>query len=169
MKISDLVAGDIIKLKGATINITDSSPSVSFNKGFESGSLAARGGPLIIPSGPSGASVDRNIEKAKGMSVFDFRNHVKTKGPWDYKQIDRRYAPYGNFNYGATGRTIGGAGGLPGGTLLQWAGRAQIAAGTNMKEWGEPGGWLPGTGSGSNGDDPEDQFWIQQGIRYEGR
>ena len=99
------------------------------------------------------------------MSVFQFRDQVKNKGPWDYKQQGRQYEEFGNFNYGATGK----AAGFPGDTLLQQAGRAQVAAGTSRPEWGDPGGLLPFTGSKSNGDDPVDQFWIQQGIRYEGQ
>lgn len=85
------------------------------------------------------------------------------KGSWDYKQRGGKFEPFENFNFGATGRATG----LPGSILLQEAERAQSTAGTSLSSWGGPGiRGLPFTGTGSYGDDPVDQFWIQQGINY---
>ena len=70
-------------------------------------------GPLMendyyIPDGPPGASVANNCNTARGIiNPLTFRNHVKNKGPWDYKQKGRKYADFGNYNYGAAGRAYG--------------------------------------------------------------
>jgi uncharacterized protein RhaS with RHS repeats len=168
MKIADLKEGDVIKTDGATVTVGGKgSMTVSFNPGFENGSSAAKTGPTLIPPGPKGADVDRNIQKAGQMlNPPWFKHQVQNKGPWDYKQAGKKdgmnYEAFGNFNFGATGRTT-----FPIGILLQEAGRAQQAAGTSLPEWGKPGLRLfPSTGTGSFGDDPEDQFWIQQGSNY---
>jgi hypothetical protein len=68
---------------------------------------------------------------------------------------------------------------LPPGSLRQEAGLAQRRDRTNRTQgsqtdtadrkanWGRPGiRFLPFTGSGSFGDDPIDQYWIEQGMRY---
>lgn len=103
------------------------------------------------------------METAEGLTHEQFRSQVKNKGPWDFKQRGSKFEPFGNFHFGATGR----ANGIPGSILLQEAGRAQTKAGTSSELWGSPGiKYLPFTGSFANGDDPVDQFWIQQGIRY---
>ncbi|WP_236127763.1 polymorphic toxin type 44 domain-containing protein [Cedecea colo] len=79
------------------------------------------------------------------------RNH----GPWDYKnQRGRKYAAFGNFNYG------GAAAGIPDRILLRGAGAAQILVGTSRPEFAD----YPGPNS--YGDDPEDQIWIRAGIDY---
>ena len=162
MKIGDLKTGDIVKTTGATLSIGSGSISIAFNRGFENGSSAALLGPIIVPISPAGVSLSINAKQAGGMSPRAFRNQVKNKGPWDYKQQGRQYEEFGNFNYGAMGR----AAGFPSGILLQEAGRAQVAAGTSTPSWGVPGvRGLPFTGSGSFGDDPSDQFWIEQGVR----
>jgi len=76
------------------------------------------------------------------------------------------YEPFGNFNYGAAGRNIAGFG-IPAGNLFQEAGRAQVRDGNINPKFGHPGvRFLPFTGSGAFGDDPVDQFWIEQGVRY---
>lgn len=114
--------------------------------------------------GPPGADVDGNMKAASSMSPISFRDSVKNKGPWDYKQKGSEYEEFGNYNYGAAGR----AAHFPSSILRQEAGIAQTAAGTTDQfgRWGEPGRRLmPWTGNGSFGDDPSDQFWIQQGIR----
>ena len=87
---------------------------------------------------------------------------MQNKGPWDYKQYNRGYQDFGNYNYGRTGAAMG----LATDFLLGQAGRAQQAAGTSKPEWGNPGflgyGGLGGTGS--YGDDPRDQEMIRRGI-----
>lgn len=132
-----------------------------------------------VPAWPDGADLDANIElaKKKGASswwnplkpVYDakaalwFRDQVNNKGPWDYKQKGKEYQDFGNFNYGATGLALG----FDEKTLLREAGRAQQAAGTSKEEWGEPGYRLdPWGGSGSYGDDPDDQEQIKNGFAY---
>lgn len=170
MKLGDMQKGDIIKTDGATITIGDQakgSVTVSFNAGFEDGASAAKTGPNIVPVGPKDASVDRNISQAhQKLNPVWFKHQVQNKGAWDYKQEGKKdggdYEAFGNFNYGAAGRTT-----FPIGILRQEAGRAQQAAGTSQSEWGSPGLRLfPSTGKGSFGDDPVDQFWIQQGSNY---
>lgn len=165
IKVADLKKGDIVKTEGATIRVGKHSGNltVTLSKGFENGSSAAMGGPRIIPSGPKGVNLRNNIDYAGGMGPIDFYNKVKNKGDWDYKQLGREYEEFGNFNYGATGRSVG----FQPLMLLQEAGIAQTKAGTSRPEWGRPGLRLYGeTGTGSFGDDPVDQYWIQQGIRY---
>ncbi|CAN7563105.1 hypothetical protein LJR232_003868 [Aquipseudomonas alcaligenes] len=57
--------------------------------------------------------------------------------------------------------------GFPEATLLSEAGRAQQAAGTSRPEWGNPGSRInPWNGTGSNGDDPDDQTQIRNGVKY---
>lgn len=57
--------------------------------------------------------------------------------------------------------------GFRGSISLKEAGKAQVKAGTSDPSWGSPGlRFYPHTGSGSFGDDPVDQYWIQQGVRY---
>lgn len=60
-------------------------------------------------AGAPGASVDTNIEMARGRSAdnplgaaFWFRKQVPDRAPWDYKQQGREYQAFGNFNFGAT-------------------------------------------------------------------
>ena len=89
-----------------------------------------------------------------------FRNQVRNGGPWDYKQIHSGYQDFGNYNYGYAGTAIGISGGL----LLRQAGRAQIAAGTSMPEWGNPGLFGVIGGKAPFGDDPLDQMMISHGI-----
>ncbi len=67
--------------------------------------------------------------------VHLFRSQVRNKGPWDYKQYNRGFQDFGNYNYGYTG----GATGIANDFLLQEAGAAQIAAGTSQSNWGHPG------------------------------
>jgi RHS repeat-associated protein len=121
-----------------------------------------------IPTAPSGADVDRNMEEArKNFNPNWFRDQVRNKHPWDYKQQGSQYANFGNFNYGATGRAFGSVG-FPKGTLLREAGKAQIEAGTSKPEWGgDPGtSFPPYGGKAPYGDDPVDQDWIKKGMEY---
>ncbi|MBV8044851.1 polymorphic toxin type 44 domain-containing protein [Pluralibacter sp.] len=86
-----------------------------------------------------------------------FYQQVRLHGPWDYKtQIDRKYADFGNFNYGA----VGTAAGIPEQILLRAAGWAQSKSGNIDIKYGN---WyyLP-----PFGDDPNDQTWIKSGINY---
>lgn len=82
---------------------------------------------------------------------------------WDYKQLGSQYQSLGNFNFGMTGAALG----VSERTLLREAGRAQIAAKTSRPEWGTPGSRLnPNGGTGSFGDDPNDQALIKRGYAY---
>jgi hypothetical protein len=116
------------------------------------------------PLAPEGADIDANITEAEGRwSPWWFRDQVKNKGPWDFKQHGKSLEDFGNFHYGA----VGAAFGFPDSVLLNEAGRAQEAAGTSLSTWGDSGpSLLPFLGSGSYGDDPSDQYFIQQGIDY---
>jgi putative RNase toxin 44 of polymorphic toxin system len=102
-------------------------------------------------------SVDENARAAARHTPLWFLNQVPKGNAWDYKQRGRAYEPFGNFNYGAAGR----AGRLPKGTLFWGAGVAQPLDGTSRPSYGSPL-----NGRGSLGDDPVDQFWIGQGVRY---
>jgi uncharacterized protein RhaS with RHS repeats len=115
----------------------------------------------LVPTHPPGADVDANMKEAAGMwpNPFAFRDAVKNKGRWDYKQQGRQYQSFGNFNYGAAGHAFGWP--FTDTFLLRKAGEAQIAAGTSKPEWQPEGGNKP-----PYGDDPEDQNWIQRGIDY---
>jgi len=112
----------------------------------------------------SGADIDSNIANASDKwSPWWFRNQVKNGGPWDYKQQGSDYEDFGNFNYGATGAAFG----FPDTILLNEAGRAQQAAGTSLPSWGSPGPSLfPFLGTAPFGDDPQDQYWIKEGIDF---
>lgn len=110
--------------------------------------------------------VNKNMREARfhGMSrnmalaqhYYWFYQQVRNHGPWYYKQRDRSLANFGNFNYGATGLALG----IPENTLLIAAGFAQSRAKTTKEKWGA---WYD---KPPYGDDPHDQFWIQQGIDY---
>ncbi len=163
--ISHLRPGDTVVGQGAVIRMDDrGAPIVNLRPGFENGRSAARVGPAIIgPLGPPGVSVDDNISTASGRGPFWFRRQVPKGAPWDYKQRDPVYEAFGNYNYGATGRAIP----FPTLILEQEAGRAQVRDGNSQAGWGSPGPHLaPFLGSGSFGDDPVDQYWIEQGARY---
>ncbi len=122
----------------------------------------------IIPIMPPGGLdiIRKNIleSKARGMpkdmaiprNYYWFYMKVRNRGPWDYKQKNRAWADFGNFNFGATGYVAG----IPEEILLMGAGFAQNHAGTSKPEWGV---WY---GPSPHGDDPNDQRWIRQGIDY---
>jgi len=88
-----------------------------------------------------------------------FKSQVRNKGAWDYKQYNRGFQDFGNYNYGYTGRAVG----FDEGVLLRQAGKAQQAAGTSQKDWGDPGNGIWG-GKAPYGDDPADQKMIKRGI-----
>jgi len=120
--------------------------------------------PLLPPGGIY--ELQKNLREARRngeprnlaapMTYYWFYQQVKNRGRWDYKQQDRSLANFGNFNYGATGT----AAGIPANILLMGAGFAQSRAGTSVPEWGA---WYQHP---PYGDDPIDQYWIQQGIAY---
>lgn len=117
---------------------------------------------------PRFVKIEKNIElsEANRGNFLWFYNQVRNGGPWDYKQIDKDFEQFGNFNYGATGA----AAGFSEATLLRAAGWANVRAGTSQPEWGKPVSLLEALlgvgGSAPFGDDPEDQRWISRGIRY---
>lgn len=120
-----------------------------------------------IPEGPPGADVKANCDAAKKMvNPWTFKGMVKNKGPWDYKQKGRQYESFGNYNYGATGNAFG----LSLNTLYNEAGRAQSSAGTSNPAFGKPAPrwkmFLGCDGTGSRGDDPNDQLWIKRGFDW---
>jgi len=156
--LSTFQPGDVIQTEGANVRIRwNGVPAVTLKPGFDNGRSAGRKGPVLVPQGPQGVSVRRNMEAAEGHSPLWFLDMVPNKKPWDYKQLDRKFEPFGNFNYGAAGR----ASGLAPDVLLRGAGWAQRRATTSHPSFGSP--YL---GTGSYGDDPVDQFWIEQGARY---
>ena len=108
--------------------------------------------------------IDSNIANASDKwSPWWFRDQVKNGEPWDYKQQGSDYEDFGNFNYGATGAAFG----FPDSVLLNEAGRAQQAAGTSLPSWGSPGPSLfPFLDTAPFGDDPQDQYWIKEGIDF---
>ncbi|MEQ4532454.1 MAG: polymorphic toxin type 44 domain-containing protein [Mixta sp.] len=122
----------------------------------------------VIPLMPAEglALLTRNILQARKYGMphnmatpqvyFWFYQKVRSHGPWDYKQQNPALVNFGNFNYGATGT----AAGIPFNILLMGGGFAQSRAGTSQKEWGH---WYQHP---PYGDDPKDQYWIQQGIDY---
>ncbi len=121
---------------------------------------------MQIPEAPENVSILENMHVArrKRHSLQDgsaflyswFYKQVRNRGPWDYKQRSARYEALGNFNYGAAGT----AAGIPSSRLLRAAGMAQTAAGTSRPQFGV---WWR---DAPYGDDPNDQFWIKQGIAY---
>ncbi|WP_082804073.1 polymorphic toxin type 44 domain-containing protein [Erwinia sp. ErVv1] len=111
---------------------------------------------------PPGVNIVNNMMMARfhrgpsALTYIWFYYQVRNHGPWDYKQRDRKYAAFGNFNYGA----VGAAAGIPDQILLRGAGAAQTLAGTSRPEFADY------QGPNSYGDDPEDQTWIRAGLDY---
>jgi RHS repeat-associated protein len=111
------------------------------------------------PTGPSGVSAGdlarqtrSNGDLAAEHSATDlkwFYNQVQNKGPWDYKQYDRAYQAYGNYNFGYAGTRQG----IPAPVLRAGAGYAQVRAGTS--DWS----FAP-----TAFDDPQDREQIDRGI-----
>ncbi len=119
-----------------------------------------------IPPHPPGVEIDHNITGAtEHWNPWWFRDQVKNRGPWDYKQQGSLYEDFGNFNYGATGHAFR----FGDRTLLREAGRANQLADPNRRNLGlgDPGARLnPWGGTSPYGDDPADQEQIQRGIDY---
>jgi RHS repeat-associated protein len=119
------------------------------------------------PPLPPGEDINKNIDRCDQpftqLDPWWYRDQVKNKAPWDYKQKGPQYQAGGNYNYGATCKAYG----FRERFCLREAGRAQKEAGTSKPEWGEPGSrWNPGGGTGFFGDDPADAFWIEKGFEY---
>jgi hypothetical protein len=111
------------------------------------------------PAYPPYTDVNANITTAKSIGeggVLWFYNQVRNKGTWDYKQLDKNYENFGNFNYGATGAAIG----FSNQVLLRMAGFAQWRSGNRKPK----DGWF--FWNAPYGDDPNDQEWIKKGIDY---
>jgi RHS repeat-associated protein len=128
-----------------------------------------------VPTAPSGVSVNENMQIAKLSYLFQpppfnqlwFRDMVNYGGVWDYKTQGAQYENFGNFNYGATGT----AAGAPPFTLRRAAGRAQRGHAGSPQFGGDPGSLPsiflnPGGGTAPYGDDPNDQKFINLGIKY---
>jgi RHS repeat-associated protein len=106
---------------------------------------------------PPGVSIAANVDKARNMTIFEFYNAVKSGGKWDYKQLDpAKYEDFGNYNYGVAGR----AAGFGEYELKTAAGAYQMYSGTSDIDW-----LLPWSKTYAYGDDPNDQKWINEGIR----
>lgn len=88
---------------------------------------------------------------------------VWNRQPWDYKRQGPQYAPFGNINYGATGR----AAGIPGAVLLWGAGAAQTMFNPRLGEGGTAFPLPPLYGPlPPFGDSRGDQFDVTQGIIF---
>ncbi len=100
-----------------------------------------------VPLHPSNADVDRNIREAEIVRVLSmliapaygittsgwFVGRVAPTMSWDYKRDGNvQFAPFGNFNYGATGAALG----LPLRGLQMMGGLVAEAVGTHREEWG---------------------------------
>jgi hypothetical protein len=126
-----------------------------------------KSGDYYIPDGPPGVDIGANCKAAKSMvNPWTFKDKVEYGGAWDYKTLGPQYEDFGNYHYGATGNAFG----FSENTLLQEAGRAQIAKGRSSPSFGKPASrcemFLGGTGTGSNGDEPKDQEWIKRGFEW---
>lgn len=113
-------------------------------------------GPPAGPEGVSAADLAKqsktNGDQAAEHSASDlgwFYDQVRNKGPWDYKQYDRGYLAYGNYNFGYAGARQG----IPSPVLRGGAGYAQVRAGTSRPSF-----------ITSAFDDPDDQEQINRGI-----
>ncbi|TFY93693.1 bacteriocin [Pseudomonas nabeulensis] len=99
----------------------------------------------------------KNVLKPGSAFMYSwFYTQVRNRGPWDYKQISKEYEAFGNFHYGA----VGIAAGFSEEVLLRAAGFAQSRAGSDEPEFGHWWGKAP------FGDDPVDQYWIKEGMKY---
>lgn len=131
---------------------------------------------IPVPPAPPGVDIIENMNGAKAHRYYPdalkylwFYNQVHNRAPWDYKQSDidkTKYAPFGNFNYGATGAMLR----IPQDVLLRMAGVAQKRAGNSSPAFGSnPGPVVSLLGVGGvapYGDDPVDQMFIKQGFQY---
>lgn len=95
------------------------------------------------------------------MSYKDFYNAVRNKGKWDFKQQGGLYENFGNYHFGVVSRAIG----IPETVACRGAGAAQGVAGTSTgSDWGK---WNDIYDVDSSyGDDPNDQKWIKNGVKF---
>jgi hypothetical protein len=123
---------------------------------------AEAAGLLDAPTSPSSVSMDDNIRLSQQhgfpQDLNWFRDQVKNKGPWDFKQQGAQYQDYGNYHYGVMAAAMG----IPETVALRAAGYAQTEAGTNDSTWGGP----TDLNGGPYGDDPQDQAQIKAGYGY---
>lgn len=122
------------------------------------------------------SKMEANASDSAILNPFTFREKVRNKGDWDYKNQkgtiyeSGKYNNYffngeiitgdapGNINYGYVGKTAFWASEK---LLFKQAGKAQKAAGTSLPEWDKAPYY---------GDDPNDHNMIKKGIRlYENR
>jgi RHS repeat-associated protein len=136
------------------------STSVSYFPTFSAAAGTSEPKPRCFgpPAGPKGITSQQLSDQAKlngdeaakhKHDLSWFYGMVKNKGQWDYKQHDRAFQNFGNYNYGYVGTRAG----IPAATLRSAAGYAQIRARTS--DWS----FLP-----SAFDDPQDQMQINRGI-----
>ena len=113
--------------------------------------------PAEALAAPLGVDIARNVREAQGMSPFEFYDAVKSGGKWDYKRIGPQFQNFGNYHFGIVAAAFGWnkefAKRLAGAYQKYWTN-------TSKEEWGEP--WSL---EGPYGDDPVDQFWIEEGFR----
>ena len=125
---------------------------------------------------PDGVSIENNIKEALEYknthneieTLFWFREKVGNNKDerlipqsesMDYKQIDSKYAEFGNFNYGAVGTALG----YPSEFLKLMAGAAQLISDKEATNWLDA---VPKASILENyGDNLEDQIVIQFGIK----
>ncbi len=167
-RLQRFIAEDPIGFAGGDINIyayVQNDPMNGIDPlGLETGAVTTQSLLLStcncpnVPSSPSGVSCPANIGQAQQrFNPFWFYNQVDDRRPWDYKRQGIQYENFGNFNYGATGAAFGFP--FPDQILYRMAGWAH-QRNTSNPNLGTPYGWFP------YGDDPNDQYWIQQGIQY---
>ena len=150
------------------------SPPTGQSKGNMGAASSKVGFPPVLIPVPPGTDILDNMNAARAhrndniaSKYLWFYNQVHGGGPWDYKQGgNRQYEPFGNFNYGATGRMLG----ISPETLQRMAGLAQIWYGTSTPAWGRNPGPLQSLlgvgGVPPYGDDPRDQMFMDRGFHY---
>ena len=168
IKLEDLSKGDVILTQSAKLTIGDKG-SVTVNVHLEKMYSGDDNAPPIIPIGPKNGTaivMGNMFDSAQhSLSPSWFENKVGPHKPWDYKHFDKRWDNFGNFNYGASGVSAGFSREF----LLRQAGVQQVKSGTSRRGWGSSGWKFDPFGMGSHppyGDDPVDQFWIIQGMKY---
>jgi hypothetical protein len=128
------------------------------------GSLKRKDGdkyPLIMPKGGLW-QLNHNVETARKRkrenlpedNLAWFYTQTKAGGPWDYKQDDIALEGFGNLNFGATARALG----IHPEITKRTAGFFQ-----NYKKDVDWGHWA---GKAPYGDDPGDQYWINEGMKF---
>ena len=104
------------------------------------------------------ANVPPNVDMCKHADIMKklpiyridiFINLVRNSGKWGYKRLNRKYEDFGNYHFGY----VAAAYGLPREFAKFGAGVYQIYRGTSKLEWYK-----------SYFDDPNDQYWIDEGY-----